>query len=389
MKLRKKNKKTKGSCKRKKTGRSKKEKRKRSRRRRTRRGCCESTLQERVYTALLNGTSHSSEDLLGMENMQQRSQPWFDLRKMSFGASIIGGLLDQSDWISAGDALDNFLYGFRAEPWVQSALQHGCRREDQATKLFLEEYQRMYCGDGEHFQMQVSGMMKAEGYEMLHCSLDGLVEHHKVNGEVIYYIREGKCPYTKRNFDIAANVAVDEFLLPKLMPTRGGVHSKHDERMPPCATGPKARERTRLRIHRGHYAQVQLSAFLWQRATGKKLEGILYDVCLCPDDEDKPPQTHILRIEVDAVYGKWLAEEGKKLWNEHKAEILDVRRLPFFHRAQPRRGGAKKKSRSTARVAQRSRRQPHYETTALTALEKESCVSISCRPCYSSNSALC
>ena len=132
------------------------------------------SLQERVYTALLKGTSHSSEDLLGMENMQQRSQPWFDLRKMSFGASIIGGLLDQSDWISAGDALDNFLYGFRAEPWVQSALQHGCRREDQATKLFLEEYQRMYCGDGEHFQMQVSGMMKAEAYEMLHCSLDGL-----------------------------------------------------------------------------------------------------------------------------------------------------------------------------------------------------------------------
>ena len=62
----------------------------------------------------------------------------------------------------------------------------------------------------------------------------------------------------------------------------------------------------------------------------EKIEGILYDVCLCPDDEDKPPQTHILRIEVDAVYGKWLAEEGKKLWNEHKAEILDVRRLPSF-----------------------------------------------------------
>ena len=56
----------------------------------------------------------------------------------------------------------------------------------------------------------------------------------------------------------------------------------------------------------------------------EKIGRYFYDVCLCPDDEDKPPQTHILRIEVDAVYGKWLAEEGKKLWNEHKAEILDV-----------------------------------------------------------------
>ena len=131
-------------------------------------------MAERVYAALLKGSALSSADLQALKGLDQRSTAWFELRKMSFGASVIGGLLNQSDWLNATAAFHNFLYGFRPEPWLRPALSHGCTHEPLATDLFLTEFQRKYCCDGEHFEMEVMGMMKAEGYEMLHFSADGI-----------------------------------------------------------------------------------------------------------------------------------------------------------------------------------------------------------------------
>eukprot|EP00949_MAST-11_sp_MAST-11-sp1_P000693 g693.t1 len=104
----------------------------------------------------------------------------------------------------------------------------------------------------------------------------------------------------------------------------------------------KARDRFRGRIHRSHYAQIQYSAYLFELATDCRVADVLYDVTLIPDCGGDP-KTAILRIPVDRVYGRWLAEEAKKLWMTHKSVILDAKRLPFIFQPSTKKVARKKR----------------------------------------------
>ena len=96
------------------------------------------SLERRVYERLLKEPcSHiPKDDLEEMKNLQQRSRTWFQLRRMSFGASTVGALLHQSDWESGEEALNKFLHPSSPSPWLQAALNHGSKHEDVATALF-------------------------------------------------------------------------------------------------------------------------------------------------------------------------------------------------------------------------------------------------------------
>ena len=207
---------------------------------------------------------------------------------------------------------------------------------------FIKKYEEKYVKEGDSWEITFPGMMKADGFPMLHFSPDGIIKHtHAETGVVTYHLREGKCPWRLRNHDVLPEDAVREYLLPKLLPSAGN-HSRHDERLPPCATGNKARDRFRGRIHRSHYAQIQYSAYLFELATDCRVADILYDVTLIPDSGGDA-KTAILRIPVDRVYGRWLVEEAKKLWMKHKSLILDAKRLPFIFQASAKKVARKKR----------------------------------------------
>ena len=108
----------------------------------------------------------------------------------------------------------------------------------------------------------------------------------------------------------------------------GTIHSNHDARLPVCAVT-KARDRWRGRIHRQYYTQVQVSAFLFEEATGVKLHDILFDVCLIPSDGG-PAKTSILSIPIDRAYGRWCAERGQEAFEKNRERILDRDRLRFL-----------------------------------------------------------
>ena len=191
---------------------------------------------------------------------------------MSFGASIIERTLDR--WTEfRDDALDNF-YGFSGRALVTKARFN----MDAGAKLNWQTVWRNIggcCRQTEHFQMQVIGMMKAEGYEVcLHCRRRWPCRASQDRGRSLLFARANVLS-TSANFDIAANVAVDELLLPKLLPTPE-VFSVTMMNAYSCATGPKARERRRLRIHRATVTQVNSQLFFGKRRL-RKNSGILYE----------------------------------------------------------------------------------------------------------------
>ena len=171
-------------------------------------------------------------------------------------------------------------------------------------------------------------MIKCNAYPGLHCSPDGVVHHTLKDGTMLYRFREGKAPERKRDCG-DASVAQPLLANPKLMEVpAGNKHSNHDARLPVCAVT-KARDRWRGRIHRQYYTQVQISAFLFEEATGVKLHDILFDVCLIPSDGG-PAKTYLsIPIDRSTVAG---VQKGQEAFEKNRERILDMDRLRFLPR---------------------------------------------------------
>ena len=62
-----------------------------------------------MIKAIVNGEEITLSDQDAMMKMSQRSVAWFAIRKFSIGASQVGSLTGQSDFISKDDAIERWL----------------------------------------------------------------------------------------------------------------------------------------------------------------------------------------------------------------------------------------------------------------------------------------
>ena len=259
--------------------------------------------------------------------MKQKIRPWLCIRKFSIGASALGGIIGQSDWIHSEEAMERYLKPQPFSWWAQRSINHGARYESVATIMFQNEFQNSLLSEGETFELLDYGMIKCNTYPGLHCSPDGVVHHTLKDGTILYRFREGKAPERKRDCG-DASVAQPLACNPKLMEVPAGTkHSNHDARLPVCAVT-KARDRWRGRIHRQYYTQVQVSAFCSKKLLVSS-STISYSMCVL-FRQMEAQRRPIISIPIDRAYGRWCAERGKEMFEKNRERILDRDRLRFL-----------------------------------------------------------
>ena len=149
-------------------------------------------LVNRIYNAVEAKEDISDEDLLALHGMKQKIRPWLCIRKFSIGASALGGIIGQSDWIHSEEAMERYLKPQPFSWWAQRSINHGARYESVATIMFQNEFQNSLLSEGETFELVNYGMIKCNTYPGLHCSPDGVVHHTLKDGTMLFIIEMSK-----------------------------------------------------------------------------------------------------------------------------------------------------------------------------------------------------
>ena len=300
--------------------------------------------------AIINGEEITLSDQDAMMKMSQRSVAWFAIRKFSIGASQVGGLTGQSDLCQKMTPLKWLETEHTFEPWARTAIDHGRKYEDEATEVFKEEFEfwRRSFSDG-HLVKKIefldAGMVKPciGDSNFLHCSPDGLIKvtfTERCGKKPEYILREGKCPYQKRN--VHAGEAVKNKRQIKLLP-RSHDGQSLDERMP--LPGRRAGDRLLLPIHRAHYCQIQFSMALLDRCN-ITCDYAVYDVVCFPDHGK--PSINVTKVAKDVAFGEFLVQQSKIVFqNQLKTHIKDRHGAP----SKTRRGRGRRREQRRRRAS--------------------------------------